>query len=540
MKNPMKIAIIAPPYPLSEFPAPPLGVCYVAAACEAAGARVKVLDYIVSRYTPEKFKRELDAFQPDIVGATSVTLNFPDAAEIIKTAKQHNPSLITMMGGPHVSFDPENTLRKYPELDIIFIGEAEETLKEWLPAARNRSAWQDIKGLAFLENGAFVTTGPGEHVQDLDTLPLPARHLLPLSKYQAMGFPISIITSRGCPNKCIFCLGRRIVGFKVRHRSPARVADEVESILAYGFERINIADDLFTANKKRVRAFCEEIRGRNLKFAWSAFSRVDTIDEETLKLMKEAGCDAVSFGIESGNPEMLKRVKKGITLDQARKAVGLCKKVGMVAHASFIVGLPGESPATLNDTLNFARELQIPHGYHFLSPFPGTTVRENVSEYDLEILTDDWRLYDANQAIVRTSSLAPEQMNAFVETAYRPVNDEWEEIKRRCAQGLCDENERMKVDGEKRMHLIFEILSQDLIETEGAFDTNGHDPIAELSAKVARKNGWDEAFVQWNIRYWKDKNYLAYSQNNGQTRWFWTPNRTFAPCFSPSAPIRTL
>ncbi len=522
----MKIAIIAPPYPLEEFPAPPLGVCYVAAACEAAGAEVRTLDYIVGQYTPEKLRRELDAFDPELMGATSVTLNFLNAVEIIKTAKQHNPSLITMMGGPHVSFDPENTLRKYPEIDIIFIGEAENTLRQWLPQARNRAAWHAIKGLAFLEGGEFITTGEGEHVQDLDALPLPARHLLPLSKYKALGFPISIITSRGCPNKCIFCLGRRIVGFKVRHRSPERVADEIASILAYGFERINIADDLFTASKKRVKALCEEIRSRNLKFAWSAFARVDTVNEETLRLMKETGCDAVSFGIESGNPEMLKRVKKGITLDQARRAVALCKKVGMLAHASFMVGLPGESPATLNDTLNFAKELQIPHGYHFLSPFPGTTVRENVLEYDIEILTDDWRLYDANQAIVRTSSLTPEEMNAFVEAAYRPISEEWEAVKHRCAKGLCDDNEWMKVEGEKRMHLIFDILSKDIIETEGEFETNGHDPIEELSARIAGKNGWEAGFVQWNIRFWTDKNYLAYTENSGRTRWFWALNPT--------------
>ncbi len=337
----MKIVLIAPPYPLEEAPSPPLGICYVAAVCEAAGAEVMIIDYIVSRYTPEKLWRQLDEFQPDVVGATSVTISFPAAVEILQAVKQHCPSVVTVMGGPHVSFDAENTLARFPEIDAIVIGEAENTLMQWLPVVKDRSAWHDIKGLAFFEDEQFIFTGAGEFIANLDALPLPSRHLLPLSKYKALGFPISIITSRGCPNKCIFCLGRKMVGFKVRYRDPVLVVDEIESILAMGFERINIADDLFTANKNRVKVLCEEILNRNIKFGWSAFARVDTVDEETLGIMKKTGCDAVSFGIESGNPEMLKRVKKRITLDQARQAVAACKKVGMIAHASFMVGLPG-------------------------------------------------------------------------------------------------------------------------------------------------------------------------------------------------------
>ena len=134
----MRVAIIAPPYPLEEAPAPPLGVTYVAAAFEAAGAEVKILDYIVNRYTPEKLKAELDAFQPDAVGATSVTLNFYGAADIVRTAKRHNPDIVTMMGGPHVSFDAENTLKAYPEIDLIVRGEGEQTIAEMTSRLHDR------------------------------------------------------------------------------------------------------------------------------------------------------------------------------------------------------------------------------------------------------------------------------------------------------------------------------------------------------------------------------------------------------------------
>lgn len=520
----MKVALVAPPYPLEEIPSPPLGISYVAAVCEAAGADVRIFDYIVGCYTPENLKAAMDAFQPDIIGATAVTLNFPAAAEILKTAKQHQPTVITMMGGPHVSFDAEATLRRHPEIDIIFTGEAERSLGQWLPLYADRSAWLSVKGVSFMNGAEFFSTGPGECIEDLDTLPLPARHLLPISKYHALGFPVSIITSRGCPNQCIFCLGRRMVGARVRFRSPGRVADEIASILALGFTRINIADDLFTASKKRVKAFCDEIIYRGLSFAWSAFARVDTVSEEVLRLMRRAGCDAVSFGIESGNPDMLKRIKKGITLAQARHAVALCKKVGMLAHASFMVGLPGESRKTLQDTLDFATELDISHGYHFLAPFPGAAVRENIDDYDLEILTDDWTRYDANRAIVRTSGLTPEQMNAFVDAAYGPVQEKWEDMKKRVKNGDATQEECLQVVSSERLNLIFDVLSKDLIETTGSIPSDTADPVLELSRRIAAVTNHEEAFVGRYIQDWVARKYLAFSGDNGAIRWFWAQN----------------
>ncbi|MDO9262770.1 MAG: radical SAM protein [Desulfosalsimonadaceae bacterium] len=355
-------------------------------------------------------------------------------------------------------------------------------------------------------------------------MPLPSRHLLPLSRYKALGFPISLITSRGCPNQCIFCLGRKMVGFKVRYRAPGLVVDEIEAILSLGFERINIADDLFTANKNRVKALCGEILSRNIRFGWSAFARVDTVDEETLRIMRQAGCDAVSFGIESGNPEMLKRVKKRITLDQARQAVRACKNSGMIAHASFMAGLPGESAETLTDTINFARELDIEHGFHFLSPFPGTTVREQLAEYDLEILSNDWTRYDANSAIVRTSRISPAEMEALITDAYRPMVDAWEAAKKQCLDGGGTDKERLAVESEKRLKLIFDILSKDMIEELGNFTVSGDDPVRELGTRIAQKTGMEEGLICRYINLWKVKNYLTYAETGGQVCWSWAPN----------------
>ncbi len=524
----MKIAIIAPPYPLEEAPAPPLGVTYVAAAFEAAGAEVRIFDYIVSRYTKEKFEEELGRFPADVVGATSVTMNFFGALRIIQDAKSIDPGVVTVMGGPHVTFDAVETLRRYPDVDIIVMGEGEETVRELVPILDGGGDLSTVRGIAFRSGGEIVVTETRELIRDLDSLPLPARHLLPISRYRALGFPVSIITSRGCPNSCIFCLGRRMVGKVVRHRSPAAVVDEIEHILSYGFSRINVADDIFTANPRKVSAVCREIRRRNIRFTWSAFSRVNTVTPEMLAEMRDAGCDAVSFGIESGNPEMLKQVKKGITLKQARNAVQMCKGEGVLAHASFIVGLPGETAETLEDTRSFAESLGILYGFHFLAPFPGTTVREDIDRYDLEILTDDWDRYDANSAIVQTSSLSAEEMNRFVADLETKHRANWEASLQRYYEGTASGEEYISVEGQLRTKIIFKILSEDLVERFGTIDLirradDGDDAVDMFCENVAAAVGGDRDLAARTIRDLVDRGLIAFRNNGERTTWFWTP-----------------
>ncbi|HPI94137.1 MAG TPA: radical SAM protein [Deltaproteobacteria bacterium] len=521
----MRIAFIATPYPLEEAPSPPLGLTYAAAACEAAGATVRIFDFIVSKYSPEKLEAILDTFKPDVVGAGSVTMNYYEAERIIKDARRLRPSVITMMGGPHVSFDIEGTFRSCPELDLIIKGEGEQTLQELIPVLDDRKAWRGIQGIAFRDDGGIVITEPRELIHDLDSLPLPARHLLPISRYLALGYPVSIITSRGCPNKCIFCLGRRMVGFKGRFRNPKLVVDEIEHILSLGFIRINVADDLFTANKARVRAVCEEIGQRGVHFSWTAFARVNTVDLETLRIMREAGCDCVSFGIESGNPEMLKRIRKGITLDQARNAVAWCKEADILPHASFMVGLPGETKETLRQTREFAEELDIAYGYHFFAPFPGTTVQEELSNYDIEILTHDWRRYDANSPIVRTSQLSPEDMTSFV-AEYDKINEKiWKEVEQHVREGTCTDREYLQVEGNRRLRLVFRILSEDLVEECVEPKQDGTDPLRILSDSVAARTGTDSTFTHTVLQGFFDAGYLRHRLVDGHYHYYWTHNR---------------
>ena len=524
----MKVAIVTPPYPLEEAPAPPLGITYVAAAFESAGASVRIFDYLVSRYTPEKLERQIDAFRPDVVATTSVTLNFPVAAGIVRTAKRYRPELITVMGGPHVSFDDRRTLEDYPEIDLIVRGEGEQTIAELMATRMDPSSWPDVRGLSFRRDGRIVATESRPFIEDLDELPLPARHLLPLSRYRALGYPISIITSRGCPYSCIFCLGRKMVGNRVRQRSASLVADEIEQILSYGIDRINVADDLFVSHRGKVKEVCDEILKRNLRFSWSAFARVNTVDRQTLLLMRQAGCDSISFGVESGNIEMLKRIRKGITLEQVREAVALCNEVGIIAHTSFIAGLPGETQETLDETSEFASGLGSLYGYHFLTPFPGTTIREEQYKYDIEILTNDWTRYDANSAIVKTSALSAAEIEGFVHAFESRIQQSWEEM----VQGYHEKTNQpeidMQVEGHFRMKLVYRLLSEDLIEDlwslhGQASQLEKQEALALLCALVERATGNIYDLVDKTIRSLEENGYIKYSEN-GKRAWYWTHN----------------
>ncbi len=523
----MRVLLINPYYPISETPCPPLGLAFLAAALEKAGAEVKILDFVVYPYSREKLKRVLDRFSPDMAGITSVTMSFDRAAGIASDLKKINPDILTILGGPHVSFCAIKTMKSFPEIDFVVIGEGEKTLVELAKEADDARKWNRVKGMVYRNKTELVPTAKRAPIADMDSLPMPSRHLFPLGRYRALGMPLSMTTSRGCPFKCIFCVGRKMVGSRVRYRSPEKVVDELEYLGHLDFHQINIADDLFTADRQHCINICNEIIHRGLNIEWTSFARVDTVSADVLNKMKTAGCTSISFGVESANPGILKTIKKGITTGQVISAVNMCNDAGILPQASFIIGLPGETPETLQETMDFGRRLKekgAAYGFHILAPFPGTAVRENIQKFDLEILTDDWQQYHANRAIVETASVDRSMLDGIV-MEWENKFDQWlGHVEKLRKTGEASKEDAWILTKLEHTVLLYDLMMERIIETKGSWKNNGRQTSDALKTLVNRISGSTKYTRQQlynTLTFALDRKYLKHRQEGGKTRWAW-------------------
>jgi anaerobic magnesium-protoporphyrin IX monomethyl ester cyclase len=406
----MRTLLINTPYPTSEIPQIPMGLSYIAAVLEKVGIEVQVLDFLVNDYSKIALARKIHDFAPELIGITSVTMNFPIASQILRDCKEIDDNAITTVGGPHASFTYEEIMQDLPWIDVVVIGEGERTML----AIASGEKLTEIEGIAYRKGSAYIRTAERTLIDQLDELPIPARHLFPISQYIPANPKSGMITGRGCPFNCIFCVGHRMVGKKKRFRKPVFVVDEMEQILGLGFKGINIVDDLFTLNKRHVYAICNEIKSRHLKFNWTCFARVDTVDKELLSVIADAGCNCICYGVETADIEMMKTLKKKITPDEVEQAVRLTQEVGIEAMASFILGLPGETEETLTKTIKFAQDLKATCALHALAPFPGTELWDNADKLGIKILTRDWSRYNANEAITETESVPASLVNSVL------------------------------------------------------------------------------------------------------------------------------
>ena len=483
----MRILLINPFYPISETPSPPLGLAYLAAALEQAGARVEILDFVVFPYSQAGLESVVKRFKPHIAGATAVTMTFDHACQVLKDLKIIDPEILTVMGGPHVSFCASETLEAFPQLDAVVVGEGEQTVVELMQTVQNGGDLSTVSGIAFRQGSKITATPRRQFIANLDTLPLPARHLLPLGRYRALGLPATLTTSRGCPYRCIFCVGRKMGGARVRYHSAKRVVTELAYLARRQFRHINIADDLFTANPDHCLSVCDAILSHHLNINWTAFARVDTISEQLLINMKAAGCTAVSFGVESANPAILRTIKKGISLDQIRQAVRMCLRIGISPNASFILGLPGETRATIEETVSFATELQqegLAYGFHILAPFPGTEVREHADRLGIRILTDDWSKYHANRAVVETADADRQQLNAVVSDWEDKYNQYLGYIQKNIRDGTASADEVSQLENLQRAVTVYGLMMKNIIEENGAWPHQGPQVNTEKSLKL--------------------------------------------------------
>ena len=527
----MRVLLINPYYPISETPSPPLGLAYLGAALENAGVEVKILDYVVYPYQRDALEAVLKEFKPHVAGATAVSMTFDHARQILSDVKAIDPEILTVMGGPHVTFCAQETLAAFAELDTVVIGEGEETIVALIQALECARSLDTVSGIAFRADSEIVTTAKRKWIKDLDALPFPARHLLPLGRYRALGMPVSITTSRGCPYKCIFCVGRKMVGARVRYHSASRVAAELQYLAGLKFHQINIADDLFTANQSHCLAVCEEILKRNLEINWTSFARVDTVSEMLLAQMKAAGCTAVSFGIESANAAILHTIKKGITVEQIKNAIRMCRRVGISAYASFILGLPGETPQTMEETAAFAANLQqegLAYGFHILAPFPGTEVREHADRLGIRILTDDWSKYDANRAVVETATVNHRMLDGVVIDWENLFTEYLGGIDKNMRNGTATEDEVRQLRNLENTVMLYDLMMNAQIEESGSLALSAGESVISrekgleiLMDRITASRDGDPRKLKAALQQAIKKGDLEMGDSGGKAGWRW-------------------
>jgi len=402
--------------------APSMGLAYLAAVLEQHGYKVEILDAPAFQLTYEKIPTEVERRKPDIVGVTATTAVAPSALKTAQMVKDAVPEALVVMGGPHITFLPEETMKAEPSIQIGVIGEGEYTLLDLVKTWEKNGNLKEVKGVIYRENGSLKYTEPRPLIENLDELPFPARHLLPMERYKVFGkheILGLIFTSRGCPFNCTFCSSSLIFGKKFRARSPKNVVDEVEEFVEqYKSNHIEFVDDLFIFDKKRVKEICRELKERGLDVLWVCSARVDTVDGEIFKVIRDAGCIMVYLGVESGVQRVLNLMRKGIKVEQSVRAVKLAKEAGLQVVASFVLGIPGETWEEAMETIRFAKKLD-PDFVQFslATPFPGTELYRVAKEEGL-LLTEDWTKYTVLKPVMRTEELSEERLRKLIKKAY--------------------------------------------------------------------------------------------------------------------------
>ena len=399
----IKTLLINPPPPkvveLEDAPSHPhIGLGYLASYLRSKNCAVEVLDAKLERLNVSDTLERISSIKPDIIGLTAYTQEIIHVANLAKKIKKRYPSIHTVIGGIHATVLPSQTLKEFSSFDFLVFGEGEVTLYELVDALKYDRPLDKIKGLGFRKEGKIYINQSREWNSELDNLPFPAWDLFPQAKH----YPI--LTSRGCPFQCIFCT--RPYGNKVRMRSPKNVVAEFRKVVRkYKPKEIMFCDETFGVDKKRAMTIANMLIEENLAgcIKWAMHSRVDVVDYELLKRLKKAGCFHVGFGVESGNPKILKMGKKGITLEQVRKAVKMAKKLGLKTESYFILGFPYETKKTAWDTINFARKLNTDTtAIAIMIPFPKTEIAGMVErgEGGYKQISYNWSDYNKQSGAV--------------------------------------------------------------------------------------------------------------------------------------------
>ncbi len=395
----MRVSLIMPPYEKSKIfrksiqnvgaVLPPLGIAYIATVLEKNGHTVSIIDgpaqAIVQRYGFDDLEKDILSFQPDVIGLSVSTSQIDYAKKTIKIIKKVVPKSPIILGGPLITTTPD-ALLEFPDVAYGVFGEADLTFSTILKKIEEGKPLENTEGVIWRENEIVKYKNP-DVIADLDTIPLPARHLLPMHIYRPSPAnyrrlpATTIMTSRGCPYQCIFC-SRAIEGTKFRAHSAKRVVEEIEHLIEkYGIKDIQFFDDTFTLIPERTEKICNMIIERKLDITWNCMTRVDRVTLKLLSLMRKAGCYEIGIGIESGSDRVLKFIKKGLTKEQIRHGVHMAHDAGIDVRGFFMIGFPTETKEEILQTIAFAKELEVDVAQFMVAtPFPGTKLWDVAKE----------------------------------------------------------------------------------------------------------------------------------------------------------------
>jgi len=369
---------------------PPMGILSLASVLRGAGHDIQVIDMDVDMMGAEELNQVINSFSPKFVGITSTTPTFDAALEICSTIKESHPDLFILMGGIHATVDPEKTL-EHKCIDAICIGEGEHTVAELVKALETGKDLKHIPGLGLRVDNEFLFTKARDLESDLSSFPFPAFDLIDLSKYTppyAHQLPVApIMSSRGCPGRCTYCCSKQIFGRRFRARTVENIVAEIEELVSkYKVKEIHFLDDNLTTSKKRLLKLCSMLKEKNFDVNYQIPTgiRADTTTPEVLDALKSINLLNIGFGVESGNQTVLNNIKKDVTKDRVREAMKLTKEYDFETFAFFIIGLPGDTPETIKETIDFAIELDPDFAkFVILKPYPGSEIHTQLSQAGL-------------------------------------------------------------------------------------------------------------------------------------------------------------
>jgi magnesium-protoporphyrin IX monomethyl ester (oxidative) cyclase len=413
-------------YKITGMNAPPLGLAWIASVLEKNNHKVKIIDTPTLKVDTKKFIEIVSEWKPDIIGLSLQTPTAPRGYKIISVLKDLFPDIPIVVGGTHPTYMYEEALNH--GADIVVRYEGEYTMLELVDTIERHGMdpryLQGVKGIAFKnKNKETIVTPYRPLIMNLDELPFPARHLLPMDKYTLFNKPIKIahvMASRGCPYGCIYCSTSYFWGRRIRFRSAKNVADEIEDIVnKYNVRAIVFTDDELTINKKFMYEFIKEIKERRLDISFACGSRVDHVDKDFLRYLYENGCSALYFGVESASQDTLNKIGKNITVDQAIRVFQWIKELKGFASGSFILGFPWETLDDMKNTIELAIKID-PNYAQFtaLTPYPGTPLYEYALKHNL-IVDWNWEHYTTLKPVMKGFYFSAEELGKMLIYAYR-------------------------------------------------------------------------------------------------------------------------